>query len=109
VLGEDERVLPVSGRDSETLDPFNAPYPLTVYADRYSGTYSGGVWLAAAGVSPLFESPAFADDVPCFEWWGAGGARIGRGDSPNAAVIDFLRRWREAGEPVEFDWNGEGA
>lgn len=83
------------------------PWPVTVYSDRYGGTYSGGDWLAAIGWAPLFDSPPFDSDVPCFEWWeDGGGARIGRGPTPDAALADLHDRWEVAGRPREFDWDG---
>ena len=98
VLGDPVDFL---GRQADRL-----PWPVTVYSDRYGGTYSAGDWLAAIGWAPLFDSPAFDGDVPCFEWWeDGGGARIGRGLSPAHAIDDLTRRWDEAGRPREFDWN----
>lgn len=83
------------------------PWPVTIYSDRYGGTYSGGDWLAAIGWAPLFDSPPFDSDVPCFEWWeGQGGARIGRGPTPADALEDLRDRWELAGRPWEYDWNG---
>lgn len=73
-------------------------YPLTVTADRYGGAYSGGAYLAW----PLEPSdvPGEPDcgDLTCGSFWDENTMiPVGRGDSPNKAVEDLLRRIK-AGE-----------
>lgn len=44
-------------------------YPLTITCDRYSGTYSGGLYIAWN--MRAFEVPTepFLDDATCFGFW----------------------------------------
>ena len=74
---------------------------------RYSGIYEGGQWLAVVDPEHTFHtSSAFAGDVGCYEFFQTGHAeRIGRGDTPDAALDDLDRRWKRAKKPESFEWD----
>lgn len=77
------------------------PYPLTILLDRYSGCYSGGRWTAWNLPHEAVPGDVDDDDVTCMNFW-TGEMCIGRGDSPEKAVEDLLRRLEEclkAGNP----------
>ena len=71
-------------------------HPLTIIADRYGGTYSGGEFLAL----PLYfyEVPReiAGDDRTCITFWDENAndrlIPVGRGDTPQAAYEDLLKR-----------------
>lgn len=89
-------------------------YQKVIRQTRYQGSYEGGRWIAYVcwDTAELPEA-AYADDVPCMLWWladdGSGEhprtARIGRGETPDAALKDLERRWRGAGSPLFFEWS----
>lgn len=53
------------------LKPFveDEIYPLTIVADRYSGTYSGGEYLAFNLDSDEIPQGVLGDDVTAMEFW----------------------------------------
>ena len=70
-------------------------YPCTLVADRYTGVYSGGRWIAY----PLHpEDVPFAvggDDLTCSEFWWDHNVNdrllpVGRGDTPAEAYDDLV-------------------
>lgn len=73
----------------------NSIYPLTIVADRYSGVYSGGNFLAfnmnAYGVGKL---PIDAGDCACADFWRteANDYVIGKGDTPDEAIFDLVNK-----------------
>lgn len=63
---------------------FSPVYPLTILRDRYGGTYSGGAYTAWN---------CYYDDIPYgAEFWMYNVIPVGRGATPNDAVIDLERR-----------------
>jgi hypothetical protein len=71
----------------------NDLYPCTVFLARYSGLYEGGTWVAFA-MEP-FEIPpdATGGDTDSAAFWDEHTTRyIGRGDTPDAAIIDLVGR-----------------
>ena len=64
----------------------NEIYPLTIVKDRYSGTYSGGKYLAY-NKHPweIKDGDEFADDVSCMMFWDEEHP-IGVGDTPQEAT-----------------------
>ena len=61
-------------------------YPLTITKDRYSGTYSGGEWLAfpleASGVPEEIDG----DDIECMTFWDEYKGIVGKGGSMEEAI-----------------------
>jgi len=100
-----------------------------VVQSRYGGTYEGGKWHALPNAdaawlwSDAYSDYMFGDDEEAINFWNSADAeKIGRGDTPNAAVLDLverhtgMRQWeyddytgtteREAGEESRAE-NGE--
>lgn len=69
-------------------------YPLTIIADRYSGTYSGGAYTAWN--LDCWDIPDGPDggDTECMMFWDNADKYyiIGRGGTPDEAVADLERR-----------------
>ena len=69
---------------------------VTIVEARYGGTYEGGNWLSFPALPHELEEkyPDWdADDVSCQEFWFSDeSASIGRGSSPNNALLDMKRR-----------------
>ena len=67
-------------------------YPLTVIADRYSGVYSGGMFVAF-NLDP-WEVPkeAVGDDVTCVEFFSFTDIPFGIGNTMLDAVEDLERK-----------------
>ena len=66
-------------------------YPVVVRESRYCGVYEGGAWFAYSGYA--FSSDAIGDDMACRSFWDSEDSLLyGRGDTPNGAVEDLIRR-----------------
>lgn len=72
-------------------------YPLTIIADRYGGAYSGGKYLAWALDHWNVPFDASDGDRDCMLFWAENTIPVGRGDTPNEAMEDLIRRL-ETGE-----------
>lgn len=76
----------------------DAPYPCTVLCDRYSGTYSGGLWIAFNLEASEIPAEVDGDDTECRDYWtslnGLHGsdALIGKGATPNEAVSNLAAK-----------------
>ena len=70
----------------------NEIYPLTIINDRYTGTYSGGIFTAWN--MDYYEIPTDPDedDVTCMLFWAKTDIIVGRGDTPQESVDDLTRR-----------------
>ena len=66
-------------------------YPLTITADRFGGTYSGGRYLAFPLEPRDMPEGASAEDVACAMFWSRYREPVGRGNTPGAALQDLLR------------------
>jgi hypothetical protein len=77
-------------RPAEISSFLEMTYPLTIVADRYDGTYSGGRFLAF----PLYydDLPKGFDDtdVACARFWEKHEEPVGVGATANAAVADLI-------------------
>ena len=66
-------------------------YPLTIIADRYTGSYSGGAFTAWN--CEYYEIPldAASSDGLCGEFWETAHDKylIGTGDTPREAMLDL--------------------
>lgn len=80
---------------------------IVVVPTRYQGGYEGGLFAAIA-IEDL-DSAAFGQDCAASEWWHENAARVGVGNTPDAALADWfskssdsmalVRDWR-TGAPV---------
>lgn len=78
---------------SDTPAPYDYLEPVTIIPDRYSGTYSGAPWLAFPLQPPDVPDEPSGGDIIAASWWDqAGDAPVGRGDTPDHAHADLLRR-----------------
>ena len=70
----------------------NEIYPLTIINDRYTGTYSGGIFTAWN--MDYYEIPTDPDedDVTCMLFWAKTDIIVGRGKTPQEAVDDLRQR-----------------
>ncbi len=65
-------------------------WPLTIIADRYCGTYSGGVHLAWNLEPDEIPGEVFAGDLTCGDFWAEGpSVPVGKGDTPDKALADL--------------------
>jgi len=70
-------------------------YPLTIIADRYHGSYSGGTYTAWNEEHYNVPDEIDEDDITCMEFWGDVPSRfkaIGKGKTPNDAVKDLTEK-----------------
>lgn len=115
LIPETDDLQPPSGQKRSTTGgpgDFGRLFQKVVTQSRYRGTYEHGRWIAYI-VDGTIELPAdaFGEDTECRNWWQSSEAgehprtaRIGRGRSADAALVDLARRWSEAGAPERFDW-----
>lgn len=74
-------------------------YPIMVVQSRYGGTYEGGEWHAISNAdaawswSDAYAEYMFGGDEEAIEFWYSDEAKVvGRGGTPNAAVLDLVER-----------------
>lgn len=80
--------------------PYDYVSPVTIAPDRYTGTYSGGDWLAFPCEPWDVPERPFSDDVTAVGWWSnADAVPIGLGSTPDDAYADLFRRL-EAIDPI---------
>lgn len=70
-------------------------YPLTVTADRYSGTYSGAPWLAFPEEPGDVPADVFGEDGECAMFWSAYKYPVGKGSTPQEANEDLVKQITE--------------
>lgn len=83
------------------LKPFveDAIYPLTIVADRYTGTYSGAQYTAWNLYPCNVPFEIDDDDVSCVEFWECGGSEeyiIGKGRTVSEALLDLYVKLKGA-------------
>ncbi len=61
-------------------------YPLTIVMDRYTGTYSGGKWLAFNLKTEDIPEGISYSDCPCAEFWHNNEIPVGLGLTPEDAI-----------------------
>ena len=80
-------------------------YPLTIVADRYSGTYSGGIFTAWNLYFDELPNEIDGGDVECMDFWYGENGDIygdrrkdivcGVGSTPNNAVSDLYMKLKK--------------
>lgn len=77
--------------DADEFDKIDI-YPLTIVADRYNGTYSGGKFTAWN--KDVYDIPESidSDDLSCSGFWRRYRGLVGKGPTPNEAVKDLWRK-----------------
>ena len=68
----------------------NNIYPLTIIRDRYSGSYSGGTYVAFNLEAHKVPAEVFGDDCTAMRFWKHSKGVVGRGGSLDSAVKDLL-------------------
>jgi len=74
-------------------------YPITVVQDRYGGCYSGAGWIAWNLESESVPHDPQSDDVSCANFWYENTETVGKGNSPDEAVIDLARNLAKTKNP----------
>jgi len=72
-------------------------YPCTITSDRYSGTYSGGKWLAWPVDACYVPSGANDSDLDCDYFWRNWEKPVGKGETPQDAYADLERQLAKDG------------
>lgn len=65
-------------------------YPTTIVADRYSGTYSGGEWLAFPLDWSEIPEEIDCDDATCMIFWESYSGPVGKGRTPELAMANLV-------------------
>lgn len=83
-------------------------WPVGIFEDRYSGTYSGGKWVAIGRVDHdsflKFRDYQWDGDFECSNYWSdERKALAGQGDTPQEALDDLIRK-AEANDNWTFEW-----
>lgn len=68
------------------------PYPLTIIADRYSGAYSGGKFIAFPIDYWNIPDGPDSGDVECEEFWQNYHEPVGKGKTVQEAYEDLLSK-----------------
>ena len=71
----------------------NEMYPVAIHQSRYGGVYEGGAWFAIANCDLIPDDAIGGDDEACDFWSSDQAKMIGRGTTPNDAVLDLMERW----------------
>ena len=83
--------------DDIEIEAVSLSYPCTIVRDRYTGTYSGGIYTAWPCFPKDVPSAISEDDVTCREYWQGTNAEVwtryvGRGNTTEEAFKDMQRR-----------------
>ncbi len=71
------------------------PYPLTICADRYQGSYSRCAFTAWNLDSHEVPTDKDAGDLQCKKFWLKNKIIVGKGNSPIEAVRDLISKLKE--------------
>ena len=71
---------------------WNNIYPLTIILDRYSGTYSGGIYLAFNLEYDEIPLNLNGDDLSCMHAWQSINIPVGRGATIIEAINDLYKQ-----------------
>ena len=64
-------------------------YPLTIVADRYSGIYSGGRFIAWNLSIDEIPEAIYSDDCSCSEFWANNRIVCGKGRTVSESLADL--------------------
>lgn len=80
----------------EQIDYFiSEAYPLTIIADRYSGTYSGGRYLAFLDDYWNIADEIDGCDPDCKSFWRKFDGIVGRGLTPDEAIVNLMQELKK--------------
>ncbi len=79
--------------DEQRADWLGYEWPVTILADRYGGTYSGGAFLAFPVMYQEVPEGAMGGDIECHEFFlDADRRTYGTGRTPDEALADLKHR-----------------
>lgn len=94
--GERFGAEPIEEERPELEGVWNEIYPLTIIADRYGGTYSGGTFLAFNMYANEIPVEVDGSDTYCQAFWNSNkDLLVGRGTTPDAAYIDLFEQIKD--------------
>lgn len=64
-------------------------YPLTIIRDRYCGIYSDSIFLAFPYSYETLSPDINGDDINCINFWEEYSGIVGKGNSPESALINL--------------------
>jgi len=70
-------------------------YPCTIVHDRYGGVYSGAKWIAFPQDYDHVNEAVGADDVSCCNYWNEHPWTVGRGETPQEAYEDLVKKLKK--------------
>ena len=70
-------------------------YPLTITADRYSGAYSGGRFIAWNLDADEVPEDIYSDDCGCHIFWADNEIVCGKGTTVSEALADLYAKLKE--------------
>ena len=73
-------------------------YPLTITADRYSGTYSGSNFIAWNLDADEVPDDIYSDDCGCYSFWTHNEIVCGKGKTVSEALADLYMKLKGGGE-----------
>ena len=73
----------------------NNIYPLTIIRDRYSGSYSGGTYVAFNLEAHKVPAEVFGDDCTALRFRKHFKEVLGREERPDSAVKDLLKNLKK--------------
>ena len=73
----------------------NNIYPLTIIRDRYSGSYSGGTYVAFNLEAHKVPAEVFGDDCTAMRFWKHFKGVVGCGGCADSAVKDLLKNLKK--------------
>lgn len=87
--------LAQKGKTVEQEPELLSGYPMTIVADRFGGTYSGGAYTAWNLEPWEVPSEIFDGDLGCGTFWAENKLVCGKGDTPDHAEQDLFNKIRE--------------
>lgn len=70
-------------------------YPLTITADRYTGAYSGGNFIAWNLDADEVPEEIYSDDCGCYEFWRDNEIICGKGRTVSEALADLYIKLKD--------------
>ena len=71
-------------------------YPLTITADRYCGTYSGGCYIAWNLDAECIPEDANGGDLECWDFWDNNTIVCGKGYTVSEALADLYLKLKRS-------------
>jgi hypothetical protein len=87
------------------IEKYSDIYPLTIICDRYSGTYSGGEYLAFNLDFCEIPQAVLGDDTTAMEFWDyySKDYIVGKGRTVSQALLDLYMKLKNGEQPMELN------